>query len=172
MYTVCNIEDIKKSGGKHIRDQQHHRIQIRASIYCILSVCLSCQLSVRGLTSPFVPPTHDPWTPLSVPHHGSTTDHNPSKNTDVSEILISMHVCIYCVYLPCCGPCLSPCLKWHHWTKRGSVSGGGGLSLGCRDNSIIPPLGERTGGLSLRKAFKTEKKIKSWGFRKQSLMGK
>lgn len=161
---LSKFEDVKKCK----QEFRERKSSLSASICCILSVCLSCQLSVRGLTSP------NSWSlvPLISPPPHTSCPTTPPKRRCPPCLLISVYVCVFTV---CTSASVVPlCLCASNdvtGPKRGSVSGGGGLSWGCRDNSIIHPVGGRTGGLSLWKAFKREKK-KSWGFRKQSLMGK
>lgn len=130
-----------------------------------VSLHLLSSLAVLSALSEGLPPVLRNPRPLYQPHNQPKSPSNThfSKSPDKWACL---H---YCVLLSPLSVSMSGMTSLDQ-KKRGSVSGGGGLSQGCRDNSIIHPEGGRSGGLSLWEAFKTEKK--SCGFRKQSLMGK
>lgn len=164
---VSNMEDIKTF--KWISEALHEPATLqKIFFYLLFPLCLSV-LSALNKGADILLFSPHPCSPLSAPPHTfcpttappptTTPPPPPKKHWCPPCLLISVYACVFTVCIvSCCGPCLSPCLKWHHWTKRGSVSGGGGLSWCCCGNSIIHPMGGRDGGLSLRKAFKREEK--------------
>lgn len=110
---------------KHSRNQSnlhHSRIQIEsASIHCMLSVSLLSALSVGGWHPPCSRHSRSLDPLISPPHL--------QPKTPMSSMSLKILISVRFMIVSRCGPCLSPCFKWHHWTKkRGSVSGDGVLS--------------------------------------------
>lgn len=129
----------------------------------ILSVCPVSSQS-GGWAPPLLmvpgPPYQPPHTHTHLlSHHGSTTNHKPpsppQKHCCPPCLLISMYVCLLCVFAIVCPAAAPVCLHVSDdiTERKGEVC----LEVvGCPRVAVTTA--SSTGGLSLWKAFKTRKK--------------